>query len=300
MPDEGELANISRIDHVLKSDDKSLRDIGREYTQKLCFKLYGEERLKQMSKKEQWAIYNQHFPKTNITAVIKAYISNLSAQVNVKQPLSENQIDLTAKLMYDLFAWKAGDLKVFFYNILTGVYGGLYENLSPDKILAWARLYLEDRAKVAEVMQMNEDGPLNLSTKVHPEVIKVMFEGVGEERPKVLEKKEGVFLNNEKAFRAYIANQAKVLNFVELIELFYRWQLNASLVGYCDVVYEALMERETTDAQAVVVANCKLLLDIKIKVLPNQMNDGHFKQIEDYQQRIITFIEQNKKQNHVR
>lgn len=108
---------------------------------------------------------------------LMAWLVDLNDFANVKQPMSDAQIEFTANEMLN-YSLKITDLTLFFKQIKSGKYGQYYENLGSDKILGWLEDYFNERCEVATTIK---NTPVKL-TDVHPDVSKAMFRGVGQEK----------------------------------------------------------------------------------------------------------------------
>lgn len=124
---------------------------------------------------------------------VSMWLLDLNDNANVKQKMSDMQMEFTAERIYDLYPLKVTDLTLFFRNVKEGVYGPYYENISQDKIMQWLAQYWDSRCDYAEMGQQQKHDNFSLSKdKAHPDVVKKMFEGVGEEQPVYDHEKSGV------------------------------------------------------------------------------------------------------------
>jgi hypothetical protein len=70
----------------------------------------------------------------------------LNEMLNLRRPMTENQIKFTAQMILDEFYnLNIADITLVFRNILTGKCGSLYESLNTPKILTFFREYLNQR-----------------------------------------------------------------------------------------------------------------------------------------------------------
>lgn len=238
-------------------------------------------------------IFRKHYPNKQLTAYLKIWVADLVMSINVKQSLNESQIDFVASSLYELGSWKITDLTLFFKRIKQGYFGELYENLSAQKIIEWGRVYFNERHEAAEMISEGDEKPFTGNTKVHPEVIKVMFEGVGkDEEPKALEIKKDTFLDSDKGFRAYVSNTLKVASVPEIVESFYRWFIRTDLSMYCDLFVAELELRELSGEYKKAKVSCKRLLKISGMLSAMRTPDVD-KEEEDILKSIAIFIEQN-------
>lgn len=279
-------------------DCPGLYTIGREIAIERSFAEYGEEALKKFSKKDQWKIYHRNFPKKELIANLKFWLVELTASVNVKQSLTRFQIDEIAKQLYELHSWKATDLILFFRNIKGGLYGGLYENLSPDKVMEWARLYLYDRAMVGESVSESEAGDYKAIPKLDQKIIDKIFKGVGEgESPEVLRKRESTFCNGDKAFRSYLKNVFSAAETITIFDAFSRWEIRNDLLTYCDEAINCIKAKKVKDDYKTALEWCQTIFKIR-NGLPGSIVENQFAEVEELRKKLANFITQNKTNGH--
>jgi hypothetical protein len=121
--------------------------------------------------------YGQEF----VIKYISQWIISVNDMLSLKNGMTESQIIFTANRIYDTYSLKITDLTLFFRNFIEGIYGSFYERLSPQQIMDAIKLYFNERCEIAENISHNEKVNIN-QIEVHPEVIKEMFKGVGEEK----------------------------------------------------------------------------------------------------------------------
>ncbi len=116
------------------------------------------------------------------------WLIDLNNSTSVKTKLTDVQMEYTANRIFDTYSLKITDLTLFFRNIKDGFYGSFYESLSPEKILGWLAEYFDSRCEAAQMQNYQKPDVFNPNAdKMNPEVIKKMFDGVGEvevEHPK--------------------------------------------------------------------------------------------------------------------
>lgn len=116
-----------------------------------------------------------------VLGYIKAWLMDLNDSIQVDRGLNEFGMDFLAEQIYLTYPLKITDLTLFFRNIKSGVYGHFYENLSPDKVMNWLAEYWTERCEAGAMQaQSNHENYSMTKDKVHPEIIKAMFDGVGE------------------------------------------------------------------------------------------------------------------------
>jgi hypothetical protein len=81
---------------------------------------------------------------------VMLWLAELNEILDLKKPMSEIQIKLTAEtILMEFYSFKVADLTLLFRNIITGVYGEFYERLSITKVISIFRQYNEDRMNLA-------------------------------------------------------------------------------------------------------------------------------------------------------
>ena len=81
--------------------------------------------------------------------VLQGWIIYLNEMLNLKKPMTEDQIELSTGLIFEEFgSLKFTDLSLLFKKIISGKFGGFYESLSIDKLLTFFREYFEQRLNV--------------------------------------------------------------------------------------------------------------------------------------------------------
>ncbi len=127
--------------------------------------------------------FSRNFGKDWVIAYVSYWLIDLNDNSNVKQKMSDGQMEFTAQRIFEMYSLKVTDLTLFFRSVKEGKYGPFYENLSQDKIMNWLAQYWDERCEYAELSQQQKHDNFSLSKdKVHHEVVKKMFEGVGDEK----------------------------------------------------------------------------------------------------------------------
>jgi hypothetical protein len=118
-----------------------------------------------------------------VISYLTMWVIELNDNSNVKNKMSDPQIEFTAERIYESYSLKITDLTLFFRNIKEGVYGGFYETLSSEKIMEWLGQYYNLRCEYGEMnAQQNSSGFSVSKDKIDKSVIGEMFKGVGEEK----------------------------------------------------------------------------------------------------------------------
>lgn len=87
--------------------------------------------------------------------MIILWLMYLNDILNLKRPLTEDQIELCAVNIIDEFgSLKMSDLTLLFKRILSGTYGEFYESLNIAKVLTFFREYQNERFELAEQESM--------------------------------------------------------------------------------------------------------------------------------------------------
>lgn len=128
--------------------------------------------------------FSKKHGESNTIAYLELWLTDLNDSVNLKNKMTGGQIQATAEAIYDqYYMLTIPDLTLFFKNIKNGVYGQFYESLDRFKIMEWLKEYFDLRCETAMLMGERHKERFNVnSDKMHPDVIKKMFEGVGEKK----------------------------------------------------------------------------------------------------------------------
>ena len=99
------------------------------------------------------------YGRVKVEAYIKLWLVNLNDFLNLKHPMTEEQIDFIAETIAEDFRQTSiGDINIIFKNAKKGVYGEFYERLSAPKVVSWFKKYYEDRVQMcAEMSRMAHD-----------------------------------------------------------------------------------------------------------------------------------------------
>lgn len=116
-----------------------------------------------------------------VVNLIKAWLIHLNEITNAKQKLSPSSINFIADTIYDDYSLRVTDLYLFFRKVRKNDYGKFYENISEGLILSWWAQYYDERCNAAHNVRSKEHKAFNVNTdKMHPEVFKEAFKGVGD------------------------------------------------------------------------------------------------------------------------
>lgn len=125
--------------------------------------------------------FQRNYGREWVINYLAFWLVDLNNNAQVKNKMSEAQIDFTAERIFDTYSLKVTDLTLFFRNVKEGRYGNYYETISQEKIMQWIAEYWEERCAIAEMQNQGRHDKFSLSKdKINPEVAKKMFEGVGE------------------------------------------------------------------------------------------------------------------------
>lgn len=103
----------------------------------------------------------KRFGSDFIQAYIATWLINLNAFLNLKYPMSEQQIEETAEfIINDFYSLTVVDVYLIMRNAKTGFYGKFYESLNGAMILTWFNNYFEERCNVFEEMSIQESNEL--------------------------------------------------------------------------------------------------------------------------------------------
>ena len=89
--------------------------------------------------------------ENKIIAYISMWLIDLNVSLNIKNPMSEFQIEECAYFILDDYYYLTiADFKLFFTNIKKGKYGKLYEAISTPKIMDFLHEYTVERTRMFE------------------------------------------------------------------------------------------------------------------------------------------------------
>jgi len=95
--------------------------------------------------------------ETKLQALIKLYLIDLNALLNLKRPLSEQMIDAIADEIVSQFGYlNMADVNLIFRRAKTGHYGELYETINMPKVIGWFTDYFNERCDVAAERSIQE------------------------------------------------------------------------------------------------------------------------------------------------
>jgi hypothetical protein len=78
--------------------------------------------------------------------VLQGWILYLNEMLNLKRPMTEEQIELSTDLIFEEYgSLKFTDLSLLFKKIISGKFGGFYESLSIDKLLTFFQDYYDQK-----------------------------------------------------------------------------------------------------------------------------------------------------------
>ena len=87
--------------------------------------------------------------------LVMGWLVYLNDILNLKKPMSEDQIELCAMEITDTFyTLKMSDLAYLYRRIIAGQYGEFYESLTISKVLTFFREYFDERCRQAALQSM--------------------------------------------------------------------------------------------------------------------------------------------------
>lgn len=130
------------------------------YNPKNCMRLFSQVNSieKSINENSPWlwqVVKEQGTEKTE--AFIKLWLINLNESLNLKRPLSEDQIDETAfSIVQDFKNLSIADINLIFSRAKKGYYGEFYDSISMAKIISFFRKYFEERMLTYAEMYRNK------------------------------------------------------------------------------------------------------------------------------------------------
>lgn len=99
--------------------------------------------------------YKKIIGEDKLEVVIKLWLVDLNNCLNLRRPMSEDNIDLIAVyILNDYGNLTMSDINLVFTRAKTGAYGELYESLNTAKVLLWFSEYSESRMETAAEMNL--------------------------------------------------------------------------------------------------------------------------------------------------
>lgn len=100
--------------------------------------------------------------KDFITGLLMAWLVYVNKILNLKNPMSEEQIELCSKtIIDDYYGLKISDITLIFKKLISGQYGKFYERLSISDILSVFENYFNERCMEAEKEQLRKHDDFN-------------------------------------------------------------------------------------------------------------------------------------------
>ena len=193
------------------------------------------------------------FDKDWIIGLVSMWLIELNDSSNVKNKMSDSQIEFTADRIFDSYSLRITDLVLFFKNVKAGAYGDYYEKLSSEKILQWISKYYDERCTMAENYSGIEHEKVNINTtKVHPKVYEAMFKGIGKEKVDYrIDYKNGIGTRFKKSmektaeqYEQRIKEDATVTPIEELEKLISTWSKRNDMKRYVHILEKELESRK--------------------------------------------------------
>lgn len=177
-----------------------------------------------------------------VIAYLEMWLIELNDSSNVKTKMSSSQIQFTAERIYESYSLKITDLTLFFRNIKEGVYGQFYETLGTEKIMEWLRVYYDLRCEYGQMQAQSKKNGFSLSKdKVDLEVLKKMFNGVGDVEVNHNHEKNGIGTRVKRVLTVDLPKKIKSYKTKELIEYLTIHDYNSNT--YDEAIYK-LIESE--------------------------------------------------------
>lgn len=102
------------------------------------------------------SLKNMYSPE-KIAALIKLQLIELNELLNLKRPLTEQQIDAIAdEILTQWHYLTMADIYLIMRRAKTGYYGEFYESITMPKVLTWFRDYFDERCDESERLSIQE------------------------------------------------------------------------------------------------------------------------------------------------
>lgn len=226
------LEERQRKDLVLYSPSNCAKYSGKIKTISDVFKL----------KSKSLGDFKREYGKNWVIGYVSMWLIELNDSSNVKNKMSDAQIEFTAQRIYETYSLKVTDLTLFFRNVKEGVYGQFYENLSQEKIMEWLRIYYDLRCEYGQMQAQGKHDEFSLTKDpIHPDVAKEMFKGVGEKEVVYNHEVDGMGSRIKNVISVNLPKKIKSYSTEELRE--YLITNDVSSKNYDEAIYK-LIEKE--------------------------------------------------------
>lgn len=102
------------------------------------------------------AVLRRDYGSEAIADIIMLYLADLRDNVNLKRPLTDNQINNIAyEVVNDYYNLTIADVHLIVKRAKRGEYGELFESLDMPKVMSWFRDYFADRCMFAAQISQN-------------------------------------------------------------------------------------------------------------------------------------------------
>ena len=99
-------------------------------------------------------------------AILMGWLVFINEYLNKNKSMNRVQIKMTATLIEQQYYWLSfQDLALVFKNIISGVYGDLYECFDSTKLLGFIKTYAGQRTDLSEELQINKHNELKSREK---------------------------------------------------------------------------------------------------------------------------------------
>lgn len=96
------------------------------------------------------AVLRRDYGSEAIADIIMLYLADLRDNVNLKRPLTDNQIsNIAYEVVTEYYSLTIADVHVIMKKAKRGEYGELFESLDMPKVMTWFREYFADRCTLA-------------------------------------------------------------------------------------------------------------------------------------------------------
>ena len=135
-----------------------MTDLIKNYSPKKCLRIFKKVNSIEKSialKLPSLTAYKKIIGDDKLEVVIKLWLVDLNNCLNLRRPMSEDNIDLIAiYVLNDYGNLTMSDINLIFTRAKTGAYGELYESLNTAKVLGWFSEYSESRMETAAEMNI--------------------------------------------------------------------------------------------------------------------------------------------------
>jgi len=107
------------------------------------------------------SMLKKNFGSEFTQAYIVTWLININGFLNLRFPMSEQQIEETSRLIVsNFYNLTTVDVYMVINNAKMGIYGKFYDRIDGSMILTWFRQYFDERCNIFEELSIQESNVL--------------------------------------------------------------------------------------------------------------------------------------------